>query len=221
MCLLQVSSIEHAHYRSETAARGAQQYAVNNPPRVVEEHEGVEEITPPHRQPLDPRGVKFTITSTMIQLLNLKGMFRGTAGDDAHQHVMNFVVICKSHEIPVVSQTAMRLRLFPLSLTVEAINGLNEMADDSITTWNELKEAILEQFYHESQELQMKDEISTHKQQLGEAMHDTWWTFNQKLNKCLNHEIMQIMDKVSKNNRAWHTRYAEVGDLGFIFELSA
>ncbi|KAH0679304.1 hypothetical protein KY284_020389 [Solanum tuberosum] len=40
-----------------------------------------------------PPGVKFTITSTMIQLLNLKGMFRGAAGDDANQHLMNFVAI--------------------------------------------------------------------------------------------------------------------------------
>ncbi|KAH0730140.1 hypothetical protein KY285_001086 [Solanum tuberosum] len=34
-------------------------------------------------------------------------------------------------------------------------------------------------------------------------------------------EIMSIMDEVSKNNRVWHTRDAEVGDLRFTFELSA
>uniref|UniRef100_M1DHL4 Uncharacterized protein n=1 Tax=Solanum tuberosum TaxID=4113 RepID=M1DHL4_SOLTU len=40
---------------AQTAARGAQQNIVNNPPRVVDEHPGVEEIVPPHRQPLAPR----------------------------------------------------------------------------------------------------------------------------------------------------------------------
>ncbi|KAH0722910.1 hypothetical protein KY289_005954 [Solanum tuberosum] len=79
-----------------------------------------------------PPGVKFTITITMIQLLNLKGMFRGASGDDANQHLMNFVAICKSDEISGVNQTTMRLRLFPLSLTGEATNWLNEMPDDSI-----------------------------------------------------------------------------------------
>ncbi|KAH0635968.1 hypothetical protein KY289_035883 [Solanum tuberosum] len=103
---------------AEIGARGIQQNVVNNPRRVVEEHIGVDEIVPPHRQPLTPRGraqhpahlmykednldldgagatgaivlptlppgVKFTITSNMIQLLNLKGMFRGAAGDDAN-----------------------------------------------------------------------------------------------------------------------------------------
>ncbi|KAK4718009.1 hypothetical protein R3W88_016347 [Solanum pinnatisectum] len=53
--------------------------------------------------PALPSIVNFTITSTMIQLLNLKGMFSGAAGDDAKQHLMNFVVICNSQEIPRVS----------------------------------------------------------------------------------------------------------------------
>ncbi|KAH0781469.1 hypothetical protein KY290_001067 [Solanum tuberosum] len=34
-------------------------------------------------------------------------------------------------------------------------------------------------------------------------------------------ESMQLMDEVSKNNRAWYTRDVEVGNLGYIFELSA
>ena len=44
--------------------------------------------------PALPPGVKFTITSTIIQSLNLKGMFRGEACDDANQHLMNFVGMC-------------------------------------------------------------------------------------------------------------------------------
>ena len=33
-------------------------------------------------------------------------------------------------------------------------------------------------------------------------------------------EIMQLMDEMTKNNRAWHTREAEVEDLGITFGLS-
>ncbi|KAH0698457.1 hypothetical protein KY284_012672 [Solanum tuberosum] len=210
--------------------------AVNNPPRVVDKQPGVEEIAPPHCQPLAPGGVKFTVISTMIQLLNLEGMFRGAAGDDANQHLMNFVLICKSQQIPGVSQTTMRLRLFLLFLIREAINWLNKMPDDSIRTWTGLNEAFLERLFLKSKELQMKDEISAHKWLPGEAMHDTWWRFNQKMKnhglterhlkqafyRSLNcvtkpiadavcggsfmrkpfSESMQLMDEVSKNNRA-------------------
>ena len=34
-------------------------------------------------------------------------------------------------------------------------------------------------------------------------------------------ESMQLLDEVSKNNRAWYTRDAKVGELGYTFELSA
>ncbi|XP_055806921.1 uncharacterized protein LOC129875673 [Solanum dulcamara] len=55
--------------------------------------------------PTLPKGVKFTITSTMLQMLNLKGLFRGGVSDDAKQHLMNFIAIYKSSEIPGVSQS--------------------------------------------------------------------------------------------------------------------
>lgn len=73
-------------------------------------------IIPP---PFAP-GAKFSITRTMIQLLNLKRLFGGLFGDDPNMHLVNFIIICKSFDNPGVSQNTVRLRLFPLSLSREA-----------------------------------------------------------------------------------------------------
>ncbi|KAH0707898.1 hypothetical protein KY290_011723 [Solanum tuberosum] len=132
---------------TETAARGIQQNVLNNPPRVVDKNPGVEEIAPPYRQQLAPRGRAQQPAQMMFEEddLDLDGaratraivlhvlppdMFRGAIGDDANLHLTNFVAICKSQEIP------------------------------------------------------------------------------------------ELMDEMTKNNRAWHTREAEVEDLGVTFELS-
>lgn len=58
--------------------------------------------------PALPLGERFTITNIMIQLLNFKGMFMGATADESNQHLINFVEICKSQEIPRVSETTMR-----------------------------------------------------------------------------------------------------------------
>lgn len=79
-------------------------------------------IIPP---PLAP-GPKFNITSIMIQLLHLKRLFSGLPGDDPNMYLVNFVTICKSFDNLGVGQNAMRLYLFLLSLSGEAILWLNE-----------------------------------------------------------------------------------------------
>ena len=81
-----------------------------------------------------PQGAKFDITSAMIHLLNLKGVFAGLPTNDTNMHVMNFVGVCTSYNLPGVDQEAICLRLFPFFLTGETTLWLAELPRGSITT---------------------------------------------------------------------------------------
>lgn len=85
-----------------------------------------------------PPGVKFHITSSMIQFLNLKDVFVGLAMDDANMNLINIIGICTSYTIRGVDQEAFRLTFFLFSLTSEVLLWLGELPWGSITAWNEL-----------------------------------------------------------------------------------
>ncbi|XP_047259305.1 uncharacterized protein LOC124891635 [Capsicum annuum] len=147
-----------------------------------------EAIIPP---PLAP-GSKFNITSTMIQLLHLKGLFGGLARDDTNMHLINFVSTCKSFDNTGVGQNAIRLWLFSLSLSGKETLWLNALTPGSITHWNQLKDAFLERFFPPSKRAQLSNEISNFRQLSTEAFHETWERLKKKLRQCPNHHMTNI-----------------------------
>ncbi|XP_073224690.1 uncharacterized protein [Cicer arietinum] len=102
----------------------------------------------------------------------------------------NQPVIVNKFEIMKVdgcSEEGKRLRLFPLSLKDDAKEWLNSLPSDSITTWDELEDKLLEQYFSPVVFVRKRQEISSYKHKKGESFRDTYRRFKSLLAGCPNH----------------------------------
>ncbi|XP_075076844.1 uncharacterized protein LOC142163457 [Nicotiana tabacum] len=111
----------------------------------------------------------FQITNNMLHLLQNKGLFSGTPAEDPQQHLKNFLSICKTQRQPNVTLEAIRLLLFPFSVTGAA------------------------QFHPPNKIAQQIDEIVSFKQKPMETLHETWSRFKGMLVICPHHGIPDQM----------------------------
>ncbi|XP_070014954.1 uncharacterized protein [Nicotiana sylvestris] len=135
----------------------------------------------------------FQITNNMLHLLQNKGLFSGTPAEDPQQHLKNFLSICKTQRQPNVTPKAIRLLLFPFSLTGVAQVWLNSLPINSIETWDELVKQFHIKFHPPNKTAQQIDEIVSFKQKPMETLHETWSRFKGMLVICPYHGIPDQM----------------------------
>ena len=107
---------------------------------------------------LPPKVVQSAIRRPPIQANNfeLKPMtfqllqniqFHGLASENPNTHLTNFIEVCDIVKFNGVIGKALRLRLFPLSLSEKAKHWLTSQPPDSITSWNDLVQKFLTKFF--------------------------------------------------------------------------
>lgn len=89
----------------------------------------------------------FQVTSPMLNLLQMKGLFGGQAVEDGNLHILNFVDVFLPFMMWDISHESIRLWLFSFSLISEATLWLLEFPQGLITSWAKLKVAFTERFF--------------------------------------------------------------------------
>ena len=86
----------------------------------------------------------FELKSVMVQMLQ-NILFHGLPHENPNMHLTNFLEVCDTIKYNGVTEEALKLRLFPLSLGDRAKHWLTIQPPDSITTWNDLVQKISDQ----------------------------------------------------------------------------
>ncbi|GJZ74722.1 reverse transcriptase domain-containing protein [Tanacetum coccineum] len=89
---------------------------------------------------------EFAIKGNHLTLV--KGnQFDGRTKIDPHKHIHEFLIICDMFKYRDTENEAVRLMMFPLSLTREAKTWLEEINQGTIKTWDELRTAFISRFF--------------------------------------------------------------------------
>ncbi|CAA7047547.1 unnamed protein product [Microthlaspi erraticum] len=109
----------------------------------------------------------------MINLVQNK-MFHGLPSEDPIDHLDEFDRLCDLTKINGVSEDAIKLRLFPMSLADKAHQWEKSLPHGTITTWDECKKAFLAKFFSTSRTAKLRSEISSFIQRNNETFGEAW-----------------------------------------------
>ena len=92
-----------------------------------------------------------------------------------------------------VTKEALRLWLFPLSLSDRAKHWLTNQPPDSITSWNDLVQKFMTKIFSPLKIAQLVQEINTFRQFEGENLAEAWERFHELLRRCPHHRLTKWM----------------------------
>ncbi|GJX95768.1 reverse transcriptase domain-containing protein [Tanacetum coccineum] len=110
--------------------------------------------------PLTIQATDFRLKNHMIQQVQNSCQFHGLTGDDANKHLDKFLHVTQSMKQNGVSIDALRLFLFPYSLTHHATAWFDCLPKNSIHSFEQMVSKFLSKYFPPSMVTKLKNEIS-------------------------------------------------------------
>nr|GEV66364.1 putative reverse transcriptase domain-containing protein [Tanacetum cinerariifolium] len=111
--------------------------------------------------PVNIQATDFGLKNHMIQQVQNNCQFHGLPGDDANKHLDKFLIITQSMKQNVVTDDALRLYLFPYSLTHHATAWFDHLLKNSIHTFQEMASKFLSKYFPPSMVTKLRNDINT------------------------------------------------------------
>nr|GEU69720.1 reverse transcriptase domain-containing protein [Tanacetum cinerariifolium] len=110
--------------------------------------------------PISIQAKKFRLKNDMIQQVQNSCQFHGLPGDDANKHLDKFLHVTQGIKVNGVTDHALRLYLFPHSLTHRATAWFDRLPRTTINTFEQMAKMFLGKYFPPSMETKLRNEIT-------------------------------------------------------------
>nr|GEZ77777.1 reverse transcriptase domain-containing protein [Tanacetum cinerariifolium] len=135
---------------------------------------------------------QFELKHTLIIMMT-SDQFLGLKKDNPHDHIRWFNKITPTIKYKDVPNSAIKLMLFPLSLTRAARRWLEKEPPRSILTWEDLVLKFINEFFPPSRTTNLRNEISNFQQRFDESFHEAWDRYKDLLRACPHHGLPKLI----------------------------
>nr|GFA07064.1 reverse transcriptase domain-containing protein [Tanacetum cinerariifolium] len=141
----------------------------------------------------------FELKHGLINLVQNKQFF-GHVKEDPHAHLRYFNKITSTMRVSNVSNSMIKLMLFPFSLEGTAQIWLEKEPPRYILTWDDLVSKFINQFFPPSKTTNLRNEITRFQQRFDESFSKAWDRFNDLLRECPHHGFSELHQLDTFNN---------------------
>nr|GEW14496.1 reverse transcriptase domain-containing protein [Tanacetum cinerariifolium] len=153
--------------------------------------------------PIAIQATNFGLKNDMIQQVQNSCQFHGLPGDDANKHPDKFLHVTQSIKVNGVTDDALRLYLFPHSLTHHATAWFDRLPRNSINTFEQMAKMFLDKYFPPSMVTKLINEITNFLQRPDESLFEAWerGTFMKKrLEECYD-----LIENMTAHHNDWDT----------------
>nr|GEY64069.1 reverse transcriptase domain-containing protein [Tanacetum cinerariifolium] len=142
--------------------------------------------------PIAIQATNFGLKNDMIQKVQNSCQFHGIPGDDANKHLDKFLHVTQSIKVNRVIDDALRLYLFPHSLTHHSIAWFDRLPWNSITTFEQMAKIFLRKYFPPSMVTKLRNEITNFRQRPDESLFKAWECYKLLIDRCPNHNMLPV-----------------------------
>nr|GFA94746.1 reverse transcriptase domain-containing protein [Tanacetum cinerariifolium] len=142
--------------------------------------------------PIAIQATNFGLKNDMIQQVQNSCQFHGLPGDDANKHLDKFLHVTQSIKVNGVTDDALRLYLFPRSLTHHATDWFDRLPRNSINTFEKMAKMFLGKYFPPSMVTKLRNEITNFRQRPDESLFKAWEHYKLSIDRCPNHNMFLV-----------------------------